>query len=318
MEIYNLKDVFELKDEKISEFMYARCYKIYKLTNTVNNKSYIGDSKLTLHYRFFTAWWGSHFKLMEYDERPLYKDLREFGLSSFTLEELPSEDPYTEQYYIELYDTYYNGYNLTKTGLGRFVSGDRDNKLMITDGNVKRYVEYSDFNDNYDKSIWRTTGPTEGYKWMHKGDHLVYAKGFEKCLYYEDLGYEYGFISLTHVTDPEGFKTRVKTSELQKYFDMGYVRNNGGHGEGKKKVHKPKPIEVKVTKGLKADFQVKVRVGKEERMNRIQRTYIKRTLAKIKENNLEVTPETYRKFRGERSFQISYSNALERFPELFD
>lgn len=92
---------------------------IYKITNQVNGKAYVGLS-INIDGRF------SRHKSTAFNpnspgyEYPLYRAIRKYGLESFSFEIIEecdsSELCEKEIYYIALYDTYYNGYNQDKGG----------------------------------------------------------------------------------------------------------------------------------------------------------------------------------------------------------
>lgn len=90
---------------------------IYKITNLINNKVYIGqsiniESRWTHHKNYETN--KSHY--------PLYCAFKKYGIENFKFEiiELCSIDKLNtqEQYWINFYDSYKNGYNLTIGGQG--------------------------------------------------------------------------------------------------------------------------------------------------------------------------------------------------------
>lgn len=90
---------------------------IYKITNKVTGKSYIGQSK-DIYER-----WKQHKKQAENFENnnELYVDMRKYGLNNFEFKILEKTSllyilDYKEIYYIEKYDTYNNGYNKTRGG----------------------------------------------------------------------------------------------------------------------------------------------------------------------------------------------------------
>jgi len=84
---------------------------IYKITNTLNGKSYIGASG-NIERRFMVH--------RSKGEGRINKIIHKYGLENFTftiLEECLKEDlREREKYYVALYDSYYNGYNLSKGG----------------------------------------------------------------------------------------------------------------------------------------------------------------------------------------------------------
>lgn len=93
---------------------------IYKITNDINNKSYIGkccsniSERYKQHLRDYQKQTESH--------RPLYSAMNKYGIEHFSIQEIEEcEDSILssrEQYWISYYDTYQNGYNATLGGDG--------------------------------------------------------------------------------------------------------------------------------------------------------------------------------------------------------
>lgn len=102
---------------------------IYIIKNTVNDKVYIGQTTLSLEDR-----WKSHLKPSVHKTRGTYKiynAMNKYGKENFYVELLEDDIPIDllnekEIEYIELYDSYYNGYNSTKGGDGRIVNKEYD------------------------------------------------------------------------------------------------------------------------------------------------------------------------------------------------
>lgn len=88
---------------------------IYKITNILNQHSYIGQS-----IDIITRWRHHRNYPKQYSHYPLYRAFEKYGLENFQfeiLEEcLPNELNEKEIYYIALFDTYKNGYNQTLGG----------------------------------------------------------------------------------------------------------------------------------------------------------------------------------------------------------
>lgn len=104
---------------------------IYKITNMVNGKCYIGQS-VDIQKR-----WRGHRKTMNYPgdhsyNNPLYRAMRKYGIENFSFEVLEecqvSELNNKEKYYIALYNSFFEGYNLT---LGGDSSSGQVNKEQI-------------------------------------------------------------------------------------------------------------------------------------------------------------------------------------------
>ena len=95
---------------------------IYKITNLVNGKIYIGQTG----YDFISRFKG-HVKDSKYKDKqdyPLYAAFRKYGLANFTVELVE------EIYYIEKYGSYHNGYNQTLGGGGN-KTVEIDHKLVL-------------------------------------------------------------------------------------------------------------------------------------------------------------------------------------------
>lgn len=90
---------------------------IYKITNIVNRKSYIGLTYQTIEQR-----WKKHLQNADNIDYTLYRAMRKYGKDKFTIEQIEevSDDilPVREQYWIEYYNTYLSGYNDTRGGEG--------------------------------------------------------------------------------------------------------------------------------------------------------------------------------------------------------
>lgn len=96
---------------------------------------YIGKTVDTIEERFKEHIHDS--KKARTEKRPLYRAMRKYGIEHFKIE-LVEECDYKvlserEQYWIDYYDTYYNGYNATKGGDGSL--------LYDADEIIKKYNE---------------------------------------------------------------------------------------------------------------------------------------------------------------------------------
>ena len=88
---------------------------IYKITNLINNKCYIGQSiNIQRRWREHRARRGSS---------PLYKDMKIYGVENFSFEVIEechiNELNTKEIYWIKYYNSFYNGYNRTPGGQTR-------------------------------------------------------------------------------------------------------------------------------------------------------------------------------------------------------
>lgn len=94
---------------------------IYKITNQINGKIYIGKTLKTIPER-----WKEHcldYKKERCEKRPLYDAMNKYGVKNFTIEEveecLPDVLNDKEVYWIEQYGSFKYGYNATKGGDGK-------------------------------------------------------------------------------------------------------------------------------------------------------------------------------------------------------
>ena len=93
---------------------------IYKITNQLNGKCYVGKTMLTIQER-----WKQHLKDAKRERcnnRPLYKAINKYGENNFKIEQLEkcSDNIVNEreQYWIEKLNSFHFGYNATTGGDG--------------------------------------------------------------------------------------------------------------------------------------------------------------------------------------------------------
>lgn len=91
---------------------------IYIIKNTVNNKVYIGQTRYSIQERF-----KDHIKNSRYFDNHLYLAMRKYGIDAFyiePLEENVEDEKLNEReiFWIEKFDSYNKGYNMTIGGEG--------------------------------------------------------------------------------------------------------------------------------------------------------------------------------------------------------
>lgn len=90
---------------------------IYKITNKVNNKIYIGQTRVNIEIR-----WKEHIRHSKYSKMLIHKAINKYGYNNFSIEclEICSlEDlDYKEEYYINIYNSTNKtiGYNVSLGG----------------------------------------------------------------------------------------------------------------------------------------------------------------------------------------------------------
>jgi group I intron endonuclease len=129
---------------------------IYKITNQVNGKVYVGKTEFSVEVR-----WKQHIAdsvKTRCKDRPLYRAMNKYGLSSFSIEVLEETDKTEERelYWINLLQSYSKGYNATKGGDG------------------KRYIDYSLVKEQYEVS--KTAVKTAEVLGIDKGHTLKILK----------------------------------------------------------------------------------------------------------------------------------------------
>lgn len=114
---------------------------VYKLTNTVNGKSYIGISNRAVNVR-----WFEHTGRAREGQRKsrLYDAIRKYGPEAFTREVIATSDSEDgvrelEKVFIQKFDTYENGYNSNLGGHG-FLHFPEHIKRKIGDAQKGKYI----------------------------------------------------------------------------------------------------------------------------------------------------------------------------------
>ena len=92
---------------------------IYKITNDINDKIYIGKTDFSIEKRFKEHCQDAFRDRNE--KRPLYAAMRKYGIEHFKIELVEeTENPVEREiYWIGFYDGYNQGYNATKGGDGK-------------------------------------------------------------------------------------------------------------------------------------------------------------------------------------------------------
>lgn len=95
---------------------------IYKITNDVNGKTYVGKTVFSLEKRFQEHIQDSSRERCK--DRPLYRAMNKYGIQHFhieLLEECPIDDDLNEReiYWINKLNSYHYGYNATYGGDGK-------------------------------------------------------------------------------------------------------------------------------------------------------------------------------------------------------
>lgn len=91
---------------------------IYKIQNLINGNVYIGQTVKSVEKRFQQH--RNNYNKPYFSQLTLYKAFKKYGLDSFSFEALEEVDnnklDEREKYWIDYYDSYRNGYNMTLGG----------------------------------------------------------------------------------------------------------------------------------------------------------------------------------------------------------
>jgi len=117
---------------------------IYLITNTVNDKKYVGQTRQQLNKR-----WLAHITESRiHSDRPLYKAINKYGLEKFKIRILEecNVDILNEReiWWIDFLDSYRGGYNATTGGEYFEHTEDTKQKISETMSNVSRSDEWKE------------------------------------------------------------------------------------------------------------------------------------------------------------------------------
>ena len=94
--------------------------KIYKITNKINGKIYVGQTTKSLNERFQKHCWGTTQNDKYHLNMAIKKAIKKYGKENFAIELIEEVEPdkldEREVYWISFYNSYNDGYNCTKGG----------------------------------------------------------------------------------------------------------------------------------------------------------------------------------------------------------
>lgn len=132
---------------------------IYKITNLVNDKVYIGKTIRTLDERK-----REHLKDYKIEDTKLYRAMRKYGVDNFVFsiveDDIPNEQTgYCERKYIKEYNSYYEGYNSTFGGEGESsIDEDIIIKLFLEGNNCTTIEKKTNYTRKTISSILKRNG----------------------------------------------------------------------------------------------------------------------------------------------------------------
>ena len=157
---------------------------IYKITNLINGKVYVGQS-----VNILTRWRRHRSEMNNLNNcYPIYKAMRKYGLENFAFEVIEECSKNLlderEKYWIKYYNSYYDGYNQTSGGHSSGVS------IALQPGEVLEIIEllknsellHQEIAEEYNVSENTICGINTGYYWRQDDlDYPIRKRKSKKC-----------------------------------------------------------------------------------------------------------------------------------------
>lgn len=158
---------------------------IYKITNRITSLVYIGQSVNI--YKRWTNHRASAFNANSKDYNiPLYQDMRKYGLQNFIFEIIEECDSKElndrEQYWIEYYDSFYNGYNESFGGTlhCRRSNVSKEKIIGVLTDLKTTNMKHKDIAQKWDISTEMVQGINTGRYWKHNISYPIQKEDHHK------------------------------------------------------------------------------------------------------------------------------------------
>lgn len=141
---------------------------IYKITNIINGKIYIGMTQRTVEERFQEHLKDSNRRTFE--KRPLYDAIRKYGKEAFIVETIEETDfpDKREVYWIEYYQSFKYGYNATKGGDGKpYLDYELIAEVFKNTGSATKTSELIGCSADSVRRVVKNYNLGEYYHWNH-------------------------------------------------------------------------------------------------------------------------------------------------------
>lgn len=210
---------------------------IYKITNLINNHSYIG---LSTHIEDRWKYHKTPYNWEREKNKTLYQAILKYGIDNFKfeiLEECSVEElSEKEKFYIDKYDTFHNGYNMTAGGESNI--GDSHPRHKLTQSDVEdiriRYDNLERRKDVYE--LYKDRIGESGFGKIWKGETW-------RGIMMEVYSIENKNFHLHDTANKGSYNGRAKLTES----DVRNIRIRRKNGEALSKVYKD--YQDKITKG---------------------------------------------------------------------
>ena len=206
---------------------------IYKISNTINNKKYIGKTSNSIEYR-----WKQHlysYKDSSKKHYHLYAAMNKYGIDNFFIEEVGkySEDSlnYWETYWIKYYDSYNNGYNMTLGGDGT-ISIDRNRIYSLWEEgySIRDISDITKHDRNAIHKILENYYNFSNEESIRRGVIKVSeSKEKELFIYKEDNSYEKTTVKLwchKNMMSPENVRRLARENKVNNNLLYSYLKLN--------------------------------------------------------------------------------------------
>lgn len=165
---------------------------IYKITNTINGKSYIGQST-DIHRRWRNEIADSNNSNSHSYNYPLMKAFRKYGADNFkfeVIEECKSEElNQKEVYWIDYFDTFFHGYNQTIGG-DATIRQPKENVIGVIFDLINTDMMHKDIASKWHMSEEMVQGINTGRYWKHNANYPLQKKRVVKIYHCEECGKE--------------------------------------------------------------------------------------------------------------------------------
>ena len=150
---------------------------IYKITNDVNGKIYVGKTRQSIHKRWLQHQYEARSDRVKH--RPLYQAIQKYGIEHFHIETIEETDNPEEReiYWIEKLGSFKNGYNATFGGDGKpFI--DRD-LVVATYNQLQNCVKVADKLGIHRDSVYTILAERNVHPLT---SHETLARSYSKCI----------------------------------------------------------------------------------------------------------------------------------------
>ena len=180
---------------------------IYKITNKINNKVYIGKTVSSIEERWKRHCYDS--KKISEEKRPLYSAMKKYGENNFSIEQIEecSDDIVNEReiYWIEYYGSFKYGYNATLGGDGKHYADYDLIFALLNEGYTNKQIcEKLNYNTHTvtialkNKGVCEQERKLRGYDAINKTVAMLDKNNFEILQVFPSITEAYQFLGKQH------------------------------------------------------------------------------------------------------------------------